>query len=264
MVDQRMTLLVASCDSYSDVWADFFTCKDSNWPDCPYDTVLVTEEKEAVGHVRTFKGGKENNWSTRMRLALESIDTKYICFVMEDFLFADRIQTSEIQELLDLLEKDGIRYCKLCEVGSIKTPFYKEYSYLRIIPENFRYGISLMAAIWDRQFFMEKLGTEDYSPWQFESDRNKEAAVGTDKIVGLYDERNVLHICQLIVQGKIMPDAVKHLRKKNYTVQDKERPRLSFWENSVYTIKVRVAKISKRFPLLKRISKALGYKVKGD
>lgn len=265
MVNEKMTLLVATCDNYSDVWEDFFACKKINWPDCPFETVLVTEEKEAKGFdARTFKGGKENNWSTRMRLALESIDTKYICFLMEDFLLADPIETEEIHRLINLMERDKLRYCKLCEVGVIKTAHYQHYNYLRVIPENLRYGISLMAAIWDREFFLEKLGTGDYDPWQFEADRNREAQQASNQIIGLFDERDILHICQLVVQGKILPDAIRMMKKRGYIIQDKERVILSFQEDLMYKTKVRVARVAQKLPFLKTIAIKMGYQVRGD
>ena len=44
------TLLVNSCDAYSDLWEPFFKMLGVHWPDCPYPIVLNTESK-AFKHV---------------------------------------------------------------------------------------------------------------------------------------------------------------------------------------------------------------------
>lgn len=264
MENQRMTVIVSSCDKYSDVWADFFACKERNWPDCPYETVLVTNDLQPAGYRTKVLACGQVDWSTRMRLALESVDTKYVCFLMEDFLLCEKVDTRQITSLLDLMDADCLKYCKLCEVGVIATPYYKDYPYLRQIPENLRYGVSLMAAIWDRELFLEKLGDGDYNPWKFEADRNAEALNATQEVIGIYDERDILHICQLVVQGKIMPSAVRKLRKKGYAVQDTERPRLSAKESAAYYLRIYMARLSKKLPFIKKLARKLGYRGIGE
>lgn len=260
MLENEMTILVASCDQYADIWDDFFACKEQNWPDCPFKTVLVTNHKIAEnGDCETITCG-DTNWSTRIRLALEAINTKYVCFLMEDFLISEPVDTNEINNLVKMMDCDGLKYCKLCNGSPIKTAYYKEYRYVRVIPANYRYGISLMAAIWDRQFFIECLGTEDYSPWKFEFDRNQEAAVATDELAGVYDERNILHICQLVVQGKIMPAAVREMKRKNYRIRCQGRPILSFRETFLFWLKNNMSELSKSVPMIKRIAVKLGYR----
>ena len=40
MVDERVTLLVPSCDRYADLWPTFFALLRRQWPDCPFRVVL--------------------------------------------------------------------------------------------------------------------------------------------------------------------------------------------------------------------------------
>ena len=41
----NITVLVNSCDSYSDAWYPFFTLWKKYWPDCKYPIILNTESK---------------------------------------------------------------------------------------------------------------------------------------------------------------------------------------------------------------------------
>ncbi len=41
----EVTVLINSCDAYSDLWEPFFKLFSIYWPDCPYEIVLNTEYK---------------------------------------------------------------------------------------------------------------------------------------------------------------------------------------------------------------------------
>ena len=44
-MNQKLTVLVNSCDSYSDLWNTFFDVLRLQWHDCPYEIILNTETK---------------------------------------------------------------------------------------------------------------------------------------------------------------------------------------------------------------------------
>ncbi len=44
--DQQTAVLVVSCDNYSDVWSPFFELYSRFWPDCPFNTYLISNTKE--------------------------------------------------------------------------------------------------------------------------------------------------------------------------------------------------------------------------
>ena len=42
-MNKRCDVVILTCDSYSDIWEPFFKLKNKYWPDCKYDTYLITE-----------------------------------------------------------------------------------------------------------------------------------------------------------------------------------------------------------------------------
>ena len=261
-MNKRLTLLLVSYDGYSDMWPTFFECKEKFWPDCPYPIVLANNEKDfAASNLKVLNCGKEAQWSTRTRMALENIDTKYVMFLLEDLFISDKVKTEHIEGALDLMDKDGIDYYKIKSFSSIDTVLYKKIPYLHVIPQNLRYGISLQAAIWDKDFFKQKIGEGNYNPWYFEAERNRESSENSEseKMVGLYDNRNILNICHMVVQGKYLPNAVKYMLAKDIQIDTTQRSVMPLKQLCNYKFKLFVLSIARRIPVLYKIVKSVGF-----
>lgn len=260
---ERLTILLVSYDGYSDLWPTFFACKEKFWPNCPYPIVLANNEKGMdVSGLRVINCGKDAQWSTRTRRALESIDTKYIMFLLEDLFISDVVKTENIENALDLMDEDGINYYKMMTFSKIKTSLYKGFEYLHQIPSSLPYGVSLQAAIWDRNHFMEMVGTDDYNPWVFEVERLEEEQRSGDleTILGVFDSRNILNICHMVVQGKYLPRSVIHMEKVGVIVDTSSRNTMSWYESFIYSLKRLIAPFTNRHSKVRRILRIIGPK----
>ena len=225
----KMAMLVLSCDKYSDVWDDFFYLKERFWPECPFDWYVVTESLDYKrDHVSTIKCGKELNWAGRFRKAVQTVNTPYIGLYLEDYFIKAPIDTARILSFLDLMEKDKVSFLNLGNVFHhiVHLPNPEYYvEHLIKIPQHLRYGIDTAAAIWDKEYLLEKLGTEDYSAWKFESDRCEEAA--SEKGLGgllLCDDQLSFNVSEIpvVIQGVLYPEAVKFFKDKvGYEIQSK-------------------------------------------
>lgn len=258
---ERLTLLLVSYDGYSDMWPTFFECKEKFWPDCPYPMVLANNEKGMeVNNLRVINCGKDAQWSTRTRKALVSIETKYVMFLLEDLFISDIVKTTDIESALDLMEQDGIPYYKIMTFSKIKTPSYSGEEYLHVIPASMPYGISLQAAIWEKNFFLDMIGKGDYNPWVFEVERLEEEQNTSEpnKVVGVFDDRNILNICHMVVQGKYLPGSVSHMVRSGIKVDTTSRELMSLKENFIYSLKSFIAPFTDRHPLIRNFLRAIG------
>lgn len=258
-----LTILIVSYDGYKDMWTDFFNCKEKNWPNCPYETVLANnQENFHFKGVRVVNCGKHAQWSTRARIALETIKTKYVCFMLEDFFISQNVDTLVVEDILSTMKSNQIRYYKLLSLSKFNTPYFNKQKGERIIPANLRYGISLMAAIWDRDYFLSIIGPGDYNPWKFEVDRNMEilTAKETDPISGIYNERNILNICHMVVQGKYLYSAVKKMKRLGYDVNIGSRGCHSISFMIIYWLKQLVYPLYNRSSTIKKIVELVGVK----
>lgn len=220
-MNNDLTFLLVSYDGYSDLWDNFFECKEKFWKDCPYEFVLANNTKQYKrDNVRVINCGKDAQWSTRTRMGLESIGTRYVCFLLEDFFISGFVDNEKIRNAVNVMDENDIPYYKLMSLSKISTPYFDKTNRLRIIPANLKYGVSLLAGIWEKDYFLKLIGWDNYNPWKFEIERNVEVdnAADNTSLAGIYDERNILNICHMIVQGKYLPTSVKVMKNRGIIV----------------------------------------------
>lgn len=265
IMDNRLSILVLTCDAYSDLWDDFFNLKEKYWEDCPFKTYLITESKhyERKG-VSVMHMGKKLNWSGRLREALKKIDTPLVLPILDDYFIYKPIDNTIILEDVEFCINHEVSFLTLERKNVIQNPNRKYYDKYVIIPEHEKYPIDTASAIWNKEYFLKKLGEEDYSAWQFEVNMCNEAK--TEKgIEGLLlcDERKPINITEvpIVIQGKFYPLGVKFFKDLDYTINVSKRKMMSGYEVMKYRLKVRLSKIKFCRKQIKYVaSKFFGYK----
>lgn len=257
MTDNDMTIIVVSTDSYSDLWPAFFKCKQQFWPNCRYKTILVTNVLiPSIPSVEVIACGADAQWSDRTRIALTQINTRYVCFMLEDFFISKQIDEQKIENAIRIMLDKSIKYYKLMSLTKFIGPQCKSYSYLQEITSIYPYGISLMPAIWDREFLLEKIGKDSYNPWKFEIDRLKEEqSCKHNCTIGLFDSRNILNITHMVVQGQLLPPSVKRMKKIGIDGFDKQRKTMSWLSYRKYTTKMTIGVLVRKHSFLKTLIK---------
>lgn len=230
-MDKRLSILVLSCDAYSDLWNDFFTLKERYWPDCPFQTYLVTETKQYNRNgVAVLCMGKNLNWSGRLKGALKMIDTPLVLPILDDYFIYKTIDNSIILENVDFCLKHSVSFLSLEKKRIMSDPNRQYYNKYVIIPKHEKYPVDTAAAMWDRDYFIKKLGDGDYSAWQFEVNMCNEAESesGIDGLI-LCDERTPINITEIpiVIQGKFYPAGVKFFKKLGYTIDISHRDMMS-------------------------------------
>ncbi len=256
MKDYDLTIVVVSTDSYSDLWPAFFECKQRFWSYCRYDTILVTNEMmPSFPSVKVIACGADAQWSDRTRTALTQISTRYVCFMLEDFFISKQIDEQKIEDAMRIMSDNSIKYYKLMSLTRFIGSQYLSYDFLQEITSTYPYGISLMPAIWDREFFLEKIGNGSYNPWKFEIDRLKEEQCSSNCIIGLFDKRNILNITHMVVQGQYLPPSFRKMKKLAIEGLNTERKTMSWLSYRKYTSKMAIGVLMRKHPFLNELLK---------
>ena len=80
-----ISVLIYSCDAYSDIWGPFFTLFFRYW-DCSYPVYVTAETEQCLlPDVKTIN--TQGTWTQRIRQAVEQIPTEYIIGMCEDMFF---------------------------------------------------------------------------------------------------------------------------------------------------------------------------------
>lgn len=106
----KIALLVNSCDKYEDLWAPFFTLLKKYW-NPEYPIVLNTESKDFNFeglNIKTLKLFENKNveWSERLRITLENIDSEYVITLLDDFFLEKSVDNNKINQCVKWMDEN--------------------------------------------------------------------------------------------------------------------------------------------------------------
>ena len=264
-MDNRLAILLITCDEYSDLWKDFFTLKDKYWADCDFPTYLVNNSMPFNWPgVNVINCGDGVKWSTRVRHALSQVEADYVIPILEDHLISNKVDNRYVKELFEYVIKNNVDYLAFENKRVIlpETKWQKVSDFV-VVPNHLKYGVDTAAAIWKKEFYGEKIGQGDYTAWQFEVNMCNDAI--SEKGLGgyiLWDPNNALSINEIEVvrQGKFRPEAIVFFKNIGYDLDTSHRPVMTKFESFKDNFKGRFARIKFGRRFIKRIAKIFGYK----
>lgn len=109
---KNCTLLVLSCDKYSDAWLPFFTLLKRYW-NAPLETleiILMTEKKsydfEGL-NIKSFPTDKKEAWSERLLRYLDHVKTEFVMLACEDSFLREKNDVSRIEKFIRYMEENS-------------------------------------------------------------------------------------------------------------------------------------------------------------
>lgn len=232
MKKNEIAMLVMSCDAYEDVADHFFELKKRFMPWWDYNCYFINDSNNyKKDNVITINGGKNKNWSGRLKNALKKIPEKYILYMQEDYLIDKAVLKDDIEKAIKYIKKNKIWYYKIDNLPKIRKMIDDIHS---TIPSNVRYGINLLTAIIDKEKFIELLPEKDSSAWEVESSflNNVTNDFEYDIEGCVLNTKPIISVCYGVRHGKWMNSVIKHFKKIDYFIEPKNRKVMGKYENS--------------------------------
>lgn len=166
------TIIVNSCDDYKDTWELFFKALKDNWPNLEYSIVLNTEKDtyEDTNFVRThnvdFKG-KPDKWGYRLKKTLESLKTKNVIMLYDDFILENKVDYEQIEKCSRYLISNpeiAVFYFIGNDTINIDDNRFEKFELLQ---KRADYKLNSAPAIWNREKLIQYVD-EDDTPWAWE------------------------------------------------------------------------------------------------
>lgn len=162
--NNNLSILVLSCDKYSDLWPPFFECFFKYWPDCNYPVYLgANERKFDDKRVKTILTGADQDWSSSFKKIIEQIDSEYFFVVLEDLFLVKAVASVRFQECLDVLIKNNFNHC---HVDSRLKPESIIENGIGVYSQGMPYRINVLG-LWKKDYLLKMLIVGE-SPWNFE------------------------------------------------------------------------------------------------
>lgn len=164
-----LTILVASCDTYSDLWGPFSRLFKKYWSECPYPVFMVTESpvgsKPELVFQKIIPCGKVG-WGDRLSMALEHVETPYVMLLCDDYFLCDRVDSGQLAHYVHLAKKYNAGNLRLIP-NPKHTRIFSTAENLGEYADHTAYCIATQAGIWDT-LFLKRLAKGYNSIWEFE------------------------------------------------------------------------------------------------
>ncbi|MBQ8124873.1 MAG: hypothetical protein IJ173_03190 [Kiritimatiellae bacterium] len=178
------TVLVISCDEYQDMIPPFSALWRKNWPDCPFEVVMVTENEAGSPACGVFDKviytHKTVSWSERVATALRQIDTPFVLLFLNDYFVSGKVPTSKVLIRLEQAIRFNALNLRLIPMPRAQLAFDSgdEELPLREYIKNTAYCIATQLGFWDKKFLLRMVERTN-SAWEFE--RKGSLMVGDEK-----------------------------------------------------------------------------------
>lgn len=167
-MENKLSIIVNSCDRYKDCWKPFLFSIDKYWPDCPYDIYILSNFESIQWHNATFiKVGMLYGFGNEMSFALNKINSDYVLYMQEDYFLSQKVNTEAIEAHLQHCITNNVDQLKLSTDGSNRDKYRIEQSDYCINPMDKPYAINTDISIWNRDSFI-KVCFPDTTIWDWE------------------------------------------------------------------------------------------------
>ena len=248
--NNKIAILIISCDKYSDLWEPCVNIFNKTWPDCPYDKYIATNVVEF--NYRGFSNilmGEDKSWSFGLKNVLAKLQNQYdyVFTLLEDYYFIEQIDNDYIMSMFDAFVKAGGNFLSLFKLPSRLKPYNEYFGELE---NNIPYRQSCVFTLWKIETLNAILKDEE-NAWEFEK-------IGVvrgfryEKFFGSFHNYKVINV---VIKGKLVP--------KDYRILKSILPNVDLKRDSFNTFEIWIMRVRDFFIMcfLKYVPKKLKAKI---
>lgn len=174
-----LSIVISSCNRYHYLWDIQLQLFNKYWSQCQYP-IYVVSESSVLPNISTdlklhnFNVGNAENgptdWSYMLETVLRSIDSEYILYMQEDYVFTDFVKEEKLTSLLKYVKENKINYLRFytSPAGNGESIVVDEDVAIKEILPGSQWRSSLMVALWKKDTLLSLLSGLTITPWQFE------------------------------------------------------------------------------------------------
>jgi hypothetical protein len=212
---QKATILIFTNDGYAVCWEPFCHGISKYWPECPFDYYFITNYQDPPCG-GAIKVGDDTNFTSKMKTALSTIQTPYVIHTHEDNWISQPVNTQNILDYIELMEKDKADYIRLASKPGPDQDFAFD-SRLGINNNDAPYRASLQAAIWRKSVYYNLLNSGE-SPWQFEVVGSIRSRMYGDRFLSVKRRSYGMSYVNAVADGMWTPEGREYLKREGLTI----------------------------------------------
>ena len=175
----KYSILVNSCDAYSDAWPMFFFLLKKNWRERGGGMPRIYLNCESLQYedkdleIIPLNNSNAHAWGERLLKCLEKIDDEFVLMMLEDFYYEDVIKTDVIDKCIDYMLDDktihSFQFMPSKEVAENNQAIIADPKYPGFVKRKkfVYYRLSTGPSLWRKSELMRYTNKKD-SPWDWE------------------------------------------------------------------------------------------------
>lgn len=219
MYYSNLSLIIASCQSYSDLWSNNLLLLDKNWPNHP-QTFLISDGRGLYDLVAPKQLLIINgNMTNRIIESLKMIQTEYIVFSLDDYFITKKVNVGKIDFILNYMMENGIDYCGFSrnKHGRIDKIKNTQLSKLRL---EHTYDVNLYLSIWKKDSLIKCLKADE-DIWKAEVLLTKRFKKNNFKACCVL-RNNIIPFIDIIRKGKYIRYNYHFLKKNKLFISNRK------------------------------------------
>ena len=218
-----ITLLILSCDRFSDLWEGHLKMYNANWPTRNFDTYIVTDkhtDKNFPG-IGIIAVDDKPEWTDRLKAALDFVKTDYIFVTLDDYFLVKNINTERFSQVINYVVENKYDYIRFFKrpIPATSDPI-GDVTGLCNIDNSIEYSVNLYPGIWKKDFLNYTLA-KSLNAWKYEI-ALKDYAIKYNARC-LVDTQDDYVILDVVRKGKLLRSANRYF-KKHPSIYSGDRP----------------------------------------
>lgn len=210
MLNKKISILVSSCDKYSDLWGIFSYYFKKNWKDCSLDKYIISNfSNNSPKDFKNIRVGNDKSWSNNLILSLKKISTPYVLILLDDVFIKNKVDNSLFEKIcIEFINTNG-NYLKF--LSHPKSNYKTDSKFFNYLPENTLYRSTAVFALWKKSTILRLLNPDE-NAWEFEEN----GSIRSDKYNGFFTvNKNFFSYIHGVVRGKFLYSAYLYIRKND-------------------------------------------------
>lgn len=205
-----ITLIINTCDKFSDLWDAHVALLERNWCDRGMRTLLLSDvpTDRRFERVEVMCAGEGAEITQRLRYALSRVETPYVFMTLDDYFLTKPIDNARISKVIEEAVLREIDYLRLFKRPKPAVR-YEGVDGLWHVDLSANYAVNLYPGIW-RKSFLERTLTGSMNAWEYEVSLTRSARHAGAKCACTYGEE--FPILDVIRKGKVLHKAARVLR----------------------------------------------------
>lgn len=165
MLNKDLTIIINSCDAYSDVAELFMDSLEIHWPDNPFEVIINNETN--ISKISNKNISTKDQWGKRLKILLESVKSEFVLIVFDDYVLNNFIDTNKILDRLDFIKNDEQASVVYLNTACVNDHEDDESIEIRLLKNNCDYRMNSVPGIWRKKDLLRFTKNKD-TPWSWE------------------------------------------------------------------------------------------------